>query len=184
MTEVRMVAPFQYKCAEALFPDWLLSNCFYFLCKRLYARKGGRSHVCMRCTWPIKRREVIGSVSTNCYFLKHNTKVWPFPEVYASDGGELVRASSLWSSSGDCVCSSPQESLLAGHVMVSILLFPDCNAKKCHDEQTVRKNLSQISSCIRNSERTKRYLDAVRRNRSLQTIGISWKHVLVFFRTI
>ena len=134
-----MVALFQYKFARGAVSWLAVSNCFYFLCKRLYVRKEGRCHVCMRCTRPIKRREVIGSVSANCFLLKHNTKVWPFPEVYAGDSGELGRASSWGALAGI-------ESLLAGHVMVSFHLFPDCNAKKCHDDQRPLTNSKKKSA--------------------------------------
>ena len=87
-----------------------------------------------------KRRQVprLHEISINCFLLKHDTKVWPFPKVYAGDGGQLARASSRGALVGRgqvCLCSSPPESLLVGHVMVSFHLFPDCNAKKCHDDQ-------------------------------------------------
>ena len=54
-----------------------------------------------------------------------------------------LREQALWgalSGRGQvCLCSSPLESLIAGHVTVPFHLFPDCNAKKCHDNKQLEK---------------------------------------------
>lgn len=144
----------------------------------IHARKGGRSHVCMRCTRPIKRREVIGSVSANCYLLKHNSKVWPFPKVYSGDGGEVGRGQF-------CLCSLPPESMLAGLAMVASL-----GKVASHLLKSVISRVTgyyppltdgEIKFLLHQKFSVNETRPNNRINMSLQTIGISWKHALVFF---
>ena len=174
----------------------VFSNRLYFLCNIYTQEREAEATF----AWDVYdrlrgRREVIGSVSTNCFLLKHDTKVWPFPKftpvMVVSLASKLPGA--LVGREHVCLCPSPTESLLTGYVIVSFHLFPECNAKKCHfpchlwsasSRLSSNKQWEKIYSCIRNLALTKQYLDAVRRNMSLRTIGISCKHPLVFFRWI
>ena len=59
----------------------VFSNRLYFLCN-IYTQERETEAT---FAWDVYdrlrgRREVIGSVSTNCFLLKHDTKVWPFPK--------------------------------------------------------------------------------------------------------
>ena len=166
-------------CKGASFPDWLLSNCFYFLCERLYARKGGRSHVCMRCTRLIKRREVIERSYWQCIYkllsleniISKSDHFPKFTPVMVVSLGEQA----LWGHWGAlsgrgqvCLCSSPPESTLKGQVMVASRLSKSVISHVIgYHPPLTHSEIKFIVASEIYRERNSRI------NMSLQTIGIS-----------
>ena len=158
-----MVTLFQYKCAKGAV-SWLaviqllLFSLHYVHTQEKEAGATFAWDVHDRLRGEKLLREVIGSVSTNCYLLKHNIKVGPFPEVYAGDGGQLGRASSLGSSIGEgtslLVFVTPRE-----HAQrPGYGCFPFI--KKCHFpchwlSSPSNTQWNKIYSCIRNLSWTK-----------------------------
>ena len=158
-----MVALFQYKCAKG---RRFLIGCYptasiFFANVYTQEKEAGATFAWDVHDWLRGEkllREVIGGVSTNCYLLKHNIKVGPFPEVYAGDGGQLGRASSLGSSIGEgtslLVFVTPREhAQRPGYGRFPFI-------KKCHFpchwlSSPSNTQWNKIYSCIRNLSWTK-----------------------------
>ena len=103
----------------------VFSNRLYFLCN-IYTQERETEAT---FAWDVYdrlrgRREVIGSVSTDCFLLKHDTKVWPFPKftpvMVVSLASKLPGSSS---GEGTCLLASLAHRELAHRLRDSLFPF-------------------------------------------------------------